>query len=286
MADLLVAGIALGAIYGLAGLSFVMVHNATGVVNFAHGDLVVLGGLLGATVVTAIGLPPLVAVLVVAAVLTPIGMALEVFTFRPLRSKPFGSAFTISIAVSIVLSSAMLIVLGPQPVTLPPIASGALDVGVVTIGWQNVLIVAVTAVLFVLQGWLFQRTRLGFQLRAAAEDPETARLMGVRVNRMTALTFGLAAAYAGVAGVLLAPVVFLSSDTGSTLILKIFVAVVIGGFGSVAGAVLGGVLLGMFEILAAAYISSAYASAIVFALLFAILLVRPQGFLGKVQTRV
>lgn len=286
MVDLVIAGVALGAIYGLAGLSFVMVHNATGVVNFAHGDLVVLGGMLGAGFVAAAGLPPLLAVLAVAAVLVPIGMALEVFTFRPLRSRSFGSAFTISIAVSIILSSAMLILLGPQPVTLPPVASGALDVGWFAVRWQSVLIVVVTMVLVVLQGWLFARTRLGFQLRATAEDPVTARLMGVRVNRMTALTFGLAAAYAGVAGVLLAPVVFLSSDTGSTLILKIFIAVVIGGFGSVAGAVLGGVMLGVFEILAAAYISSAYANAIVFALLFAILLVRPQGFLGKVQTRV
>jgi branched-chain amino acid transport system permease protein len=286
MADLLVAGIALGAVYGLAGLSFVMVHNATGVVNFAHGDLVVLGGMVGAAVVAAAGVPPLVAVVAVAVLLAPIGMALEVFTFRPLRGKPFGSAFTISIAVSIVLSSAMLLVLGPQPVTLPPIAEGALEAGLFRIGWHSLLIVVVTMVLVVLQWWLFQRTQLGFRLRATAEDPTTARLMGVRVNRMTALTFGLAAAYAGVAGVLLAPVVFLSSDTGSTLILKIFVAVVIGGFGSVAGAVLGGVLLGVFETLTTAYISSAYANAIVFALLFAILLVRPQGFLGKVQTRV
>lgn len=286
MADLIVAGIALGAIYGLAGLSFVMVHNATGVVNFAHGDLVVLGGMAGAAVVTAAGAPPLVVVLVVIALLAPIGVALEVFTFRPLRGKPFGSAFTVSIAVSIILAAAMLIVLGPQPRGMAPLVPGRLHAGLFTIGWHNLIIVVVTMVLVVLQWWLFQRTRLGFRLRATAQDPITAQLMGIPVNRMTALTFGLAAAYAGIAGVLLAPVVFLSSDAGSALILKIFVAVVIGGFGSIAGAVLGGVLLGVFEVLAAAYVSSAYADAIVFALLFAILLARPQGLLGRVQARV
>jgi branched-chain amino acid transport system permease protein len=284
--DLLVAGIALGAIYGLAGLSFVMVFNATSVVNFAHGDLIVIGGMVAAYLATSMGLHPLVAIGGVVAVLVPIGVALEVFTFRPLRDKPFASVFTISVAVSIILSSGLLIVLGPQPRTIPPLVAGAIEIGAFTIKWHSLIIVVTTGVLVVAQWWLFQRTRLGFRLRATAEDPTTARLMGISVHRMTATTFGLASAYAGIAGVLLAPVIFLSSTTGSTLILKIFVAVVIGGFGSIAGAVVGGLVLGIFEIMTSAYVSSAYANAIVFALLFAILIVRPRGILGKVQTRV
>lgn len=286
MAELVVAGVALGAIYGLAGLSFVMVHSATGVVNFAHGDLVVVGGMVGAVAVTALGVHPLVAGLLIVLLMVPIGAFLEVAAFRPLRDKPFASAFTISIAVGIILSSGLLIALGPRPRTLPPVAPGRVDVGLFTVGWHSLFIVALTAVLVTLQWWLFQRTRLGFRLRATAEDPMMARLTGIRVGRMTALTFGIATAYAGIAGVLLAPVVILSSDTGSALILKIFVAVVIGGFGSVAGALLGGLFLGVFEVLASAYISSAYADAIVFGLLLVVLLVRPQGFLGAVQSRV
>lgn len=286
MPDLLVAGIALGAIYGLAGLSFVMVFNATGVVNFAHGDLVVIGGMGAAYFAASLGAHPILAVAAVVAVLVPIGVALEVFTFRPLRAEPFASVFTISVAVSIVLSSGLLIVLGPQPRTLPPFVAGRVSLGMVSINWQSLFIIATTLVLVMAQWWLFQRTRLGFRLRATAQDPTTARLMGINVNRMTATTFALASAYAGIAGVLLAPVIFLSSTTGATLILKIFVAVVIGGFGSIAGAVLGGLILGVFEILTTAYVSSAYANAIVFAVLFAILIVRPRGILGKVQSRV
>lgn len=286
MLDLLVAGIALGAIYGLAGLSFVMVFNATGVVNFAHGDLIVIGGMVAAYLAASMGLNPVLAVGGAVAVLVPLGVALEVFTFRPLRNEPFASVFTISVAVSIVLSSGLLILLGPQPRTIPPFIAGRVGLGPVAINWHNLLIVGTTLVLVMLQWWLFQRTRLGFRLRATAQDPVTARLMGINVNRMTATTFGLASAYAGIAGVLLAPVIFLSSTTGATLILKIFIAVVIGGFGSIAGAVLGGLILGVFEVLTSAYVSSAYANAIVFAVLFAILIVRPRGILGKVQSRV
>ena len=286
MADLIIAGVALGAIYGLAGLSFVMIHNATGVVNFAHGDIVVVGGLVAAVAVTTLDIPLALGLVLVVAVAMPLGVLLEVVAFRPLRGKPFASVFTISIAVGIMLSSGLLIAFGPRPRTLPPIAPGRLDLGLFTIGWHGLFILALTGVLVLAQWWLFQRTRLGFRLRATAEDPMMARLLGIRVGRMTATTFGIASAYAAIAGVLLAPVIFLSNDTGSTLILKIFVAVVIGGFGSVAGALLGGVTLGVFEVLTSAYISSAYSDAIVFALLLVILLVRPQGFLGKVQTRV
>jgi len=286
MADLIVAGIALGAIYGLAGLSFVMVHNATSVVNFAHGDLVVVGGIAAAVMVASFGIHPVLTVPVVVLLLTPIGALLEIYAFRPLRGKPFASSFTISIAVGIILSSGLLILFGPQPRSLPPIAVGRLDAGLFSVRWHSLFIVLLTGMLVTVQWWLFQRTHLGYRLRATAADPMMAQLVGIRIGRMTAFTFGIASAYAGIAGVLLAPVIFLSSDTGSTLILKIFVAVVIGGFGTVAGAVLGGVTLGVFEILASAYVSSAYADAIVFGLLLVILLVRPQGFLGKVQARV
>lgn len=286
MADLLVAGIALGSIYCLAGLGFVLVHNATGAVNFAHGDLVVLGGMMAAAAVTATGVAPLIVMLAVPVLMFPLGVFLEVVAFRPLREKNFSAAFTISIAISVIITAVLLITLGAAPRSLVPLKGGILDLGGFSLPWQSFVIILVTTGLVALQWWLFQRTVLGFKLRAAASDPETARLMGIRVNKMTAVTVGLAVTYAGVAGVLLAPVVVLQTDTGAALILKIYVAVVIGGFGSVAGAVIGGLSLGTLEVFTSAYISSAYVNAIIFGLLFLVLLLRPQGVLGKLQVRV
>ena len=286
MVDLLAAGISLGAIYCLAGLGFVLVFNATGAVNFAHGDLVVLGGLIGAATVTSLGIPPLLIIVAIPVAMFPIGLLLEKIAFRPLRKKNFSSAITISIAVSIIISSLLLIILGPQPRTMPALIGGQVSFGGDSLPWQSIVIVLFTLLMCVLQWWLFQKTRLGFMLRASAEDPDTARLMGIRVDRMTGITVGLATTYAGIAGVLLAPIVILSSSSGSSLILKIYVAVVIGGIGSAVGAIVGGLALGLLEVMTAAYVSSSYVDALIFSLLFVVLLIRPQGVFGRVEVRV
>ncbi|MGW4822800.1 branched-chain amino acid ABC transporter permease [Streptomyces sp. NPDC004227] len=286
MVDLLAAGIALGSIYVLAGLGFVLVHNATGAVNFAHGDLVVLGGMTAAALVSTLGVSPILVAVCVPILMFPLGLALETFAFRPLRTKNFSAAFTISIAISVIVSNVLLLTLGPEARTLAPLKEGRLQIGSFGVPWQSVLIVLLTVVMVAFQWWLFQRTVLGFKLRAAAQDPETARLMGIPVNRMTSVTVGVAVTYAGIAGVLLAPVVLLSSGSGSSLILKLYVAVVIGGFGSAIGAVIGGLSLGLLEVFTASYVSSSYVNAIIFALLFAVLLARPQGILGRTEVRV
>jgi Branched-chain amino acid ABC-type transport system, permease components len=286
MVELILAGISLGSIYSLAGLGFVLVFNATRAVNFAHGDLVVLGGMVAAATATVLGVSPWLVLLAVPLVMFPLGVGLEIVAFRRLREKNFSSALTISIAISLILSSGMLIVLGPEPRRLRPLVDGQLQVGSVTMTWQSLIIVCVTAVLVAIQWWLFQHTSLGFKLQAAAQDPETARLMGIPVNRMTWLTVGFAVTYAGVAGVLVSPVVILSSSSGSALILKIYIAVVIGGFGSAMGAVIGGLSLGVLEVMITGYVTSGYVDALIYAALFVVLLVRPQGILGKVQVRV
>lgn len=286
MVDLIVAGVTLGSIYCLAGLGFVLVFNSTGVVNFAHGDLVVLGGMAAAATATALGTPPLLVLAAVPLAMFPLGLALEKAALKPLRRKNFSSAITISIAVSVIVSSLLLIVLGPEPRTLAPLVDGRIDLLGSSVPWQSILVVVATALLCGFQWWLFQRTRLGYQLRASAQDPDTARLMGIKVDRMTALTVGIASSYAGVAGVLLAPIVILASDSGSPLTLKLYVAVVIGGFGSAVGAIVGGLSLGLMEVYITTYVSSSYVDAIIFGLLFAVLLIRPQGILGRVQERV
>jgi branched-chain amino acid transport system permease protein len=286
MGDLLAAGIALGSIYVLAGLGFVLVHNATGAVNFAHGDLVVLGGMTAAAAATGLGVSPLIVAVCIPILMFPLGLGLETFAFRPLRTKNFSAAFTISIAISVIISNVLLITLGPEARTLAPLKAGRLHIGSFGIPWQSVLILLLTIIMVAFQWWLFQKTLLGFKLRASAQDPETARLMGIPVDRMTSVTVALAVTYAGIAGVLLAPVVLLSSGSGSALILKIYVAVVIGGFGSAIGAITGGLALGLLEVFLASYVSSSYVDAIIFALLFAVLFVRPQGILGRTEVRV
>lgn len=288
MASLVLSGLALGAIYCVAALGFVLVHSATGVINFAHGDLVVLAGLGAAAVASASGMPSVAILVVVAVAMVPIGLILDRWVFRPLTKEGFGfsSSFTAGIALSIIIASSLLLILGPAPRRLNPLVTGKLSVFGLTVPTENVVVISVVGLLVLFQWWLFNRTNLGVGLRATAQSKMTAQLMGIRVGWMTALTFGLAAAYAGVGGVLLAPEIFLNQDTGPSLMLKIYIAVVIGGFGSLAGAVVGGLALGVAETLTAAYISSGYANAIVYGLLFVLLLVRPQGIFGKVRVRV
>lgn len=284
--QLLVNAVALGAAYALVALGFVLVINATGAVNFAQGDLVMAGGFASvafASVVPVSGLVLLPAVMLATAVL---GLALSAVAFFPLQSKPPVSVFISTIAVGILLQNTANGLFGAAPRLGPPIAGAEpIEFAGLVLGRQSLAIVLVTATLVLLLHWLFARTQFGRKLRATAQDPEIAAAIGIPVNAMIAATFALSAGLAGAAGLLLANQFFVTPTEGANLILKAYIAVAIGGWGNIAGAVAGALLIAMFETLVAAVVSYPVAEGLLFATLLAILFFRPEGLLGEAIRR-
>jgi len=278
---LFLSGLSSGAVYALAALGFILIFNATGAINFAHGELVMLGGYLGVLATGTLGLPPGLALVIVIAVMMAVGVVFYAVGFQPLRGKPFVAVFISTIAIGIILRQGALLIAGPNPYQAAPLRAGTVHVGPTQVSWQSLLVMGVTLLLVVCQALLLNRTSIGQRLRAAAQDPVASTLLGVNVRRMHLITFALAASLAGAGGVLLGPLLYVSPYIGTSLILYVYVAVVIGGFGSLPGAVVGGLLLGILQQFIAAYLSSSFRDAAIFGLLIALLAVRPQGLFGE-----
>jgi len=289
--QLVINGIALGAAYALVALGFVLVVKATGAVNFAQGDLVMAGGFMAVALsslapLSGLPVPGLVLLPLVLVLMAVFGLVFSLLAYFPLRNRPAVSVFISTIALGIILQNSASGLFGPAPRATPPIVGGeALALGDLVIGRQSLAIIIVAAALIGGLNWLFTRTQLGRQLRATAEDPEMARAIGVRINPMIALTFALSAALAGAAGLLLANQHFVEPTSGFNLMLKAYIAVVIGGWGSIAGAVSGALLIALFEVIVAALISSPVADAGLYAALLLILILRPRGLFSEAAGR-
>lgn len=284
-------GIALGAAYALVALGFVLILNAAGAVNFAQGDLVMAGGFAA---VALAGLIPLDGVAVPGLVLAPLvalagaaaGWLLAHLAYLPLRRQPVTAVFIATIACGLMLQHAANGLFGAAERRTPPLVTGdPLRLGDLALGRQSLAIVAVTAVLIFALHLLLERTQLGRRLRAAAEDPDMARALGIRVAALTALAFAIGAALAAVAGLLLANVYFVTPTAGLNFMLKAYIAVTLGGWGSLRGAVAGALLVAGFEVVAGRLISASIADALLYGLLLGILLLRPQGLFGETAGR-
>ncbi|MBI2372217.1 MAG: branched-chain amino acid ABC transporter permease [Deltaproteobacteria bacterium] len=282
MLQLVVNGLAIGAIYALVSCGFVWVYNAVGAVNFAHGELVMVGAFLGVSGSLALGLPPAAALLLAVLGSAALGWLFQRTAYYPVRTRPAITFIIVSIGMSILLRNSALVLWGPDPLSLPGFMGRTMvRLGASSISANHLLIIGATLATFGLQHLFFARTRLGRQMEATAQDQEAARLMGIQVSRMIALTFVMSAAIAALAGYLVVPVIFVSADMGLFVILKAFIAMVIGGFGSIPGTLVGGIFLGVLEVLTAFYISSHYKDVFAFLLLILILLLRPEGFFGE-----
>jgi branched-chain amino acid transport system permease protein len=285
-AQLTVDGVALGAAYALVALGFVLVLNAVGAVNFAQGDLVMAGGYGAAVLGGYLPLPGIVLLPVVMILMAVLGLAVAALAYFPLMRRPPSAVFISTIAVGLLLQNGALHLFGPELRSAPPVWSGGQFAwGSLTLSYQGLAIIAVAAVLVLAQRLAFRHTRLGRQLRATAWDREMAAAIGIRVNLMIALTFALSAALAGAAGTLLANQFFLTPAEGGSLILKAYIAVVIGGWGSLEGAVMGALLIALFETVVAAALSYTAASLLLYGATLAILFVRPQGLFGEAAGR-
>lgn len=281
MTQILASGLSMGCIYALIGLGFVLIYNATNGLNFAQGELVMLGAFIFYAMLGA-GAPYGAAALLTVLAMGVIGYVFQRLFFYPLRDRNFLAFVIATIGFSIAARNIALIVWGPNPLRVRSFFTmDTVTFGSVSLPPEHLLIIAVTAAVLLLQYGLFFHTDLGRRLRAAAQNGEVAQLMGIRVGRMIAITFVISAMLTGVAGVLLAPIFFIETEMGLNLITKAFIAVIIGGFGSVPGVVVGGLIVGLIEILTAVFISSVYKDAIVFAILIFFLIVFPQGIFGE-----
>jgi branched-chain amino acid transport system permease protein len=294
----LVNGITTGALYSLVALGFSMVYGILKLLNFAHGDLYMVGAYVGFFVIQWFGGPSalsisvpllLLIMFVLAAVLVGgLGVAIERFAYRPLRDAPRIAPLITAIGISFFLENAALLLFGAQfrvynTADFISLSSG-ITIGSVTIDSVQIMVLVLGLLLTVGLRELVNRTRLGKQMRAVAADREAAEMMGVNVNFTISATFFLGSALAGVAGVM-GGLLFnqVTPTIGFIVGLKAFTAAVVGGIGSIPGAMLGGLLIGVAESMITGYVSSTYTNLFVFALLIVVMLVRPSGLLGRAQ---
>lgn len=288
----LINGISLGSVYAIIALGYTMVYGIAKMLNFAHGDVIMVGAYVVLTLMTSAGLNPLLAILIAVIVCTVLGVVIERVAYRPLRNAASPLAVLITaIGVSYLLQNLALLIFGANTksftsvVTVPSLV---LADGQLTISGETIVTILACVVIMVGLTLFINKSKAGQAMLAVSEDRGAAQLMGINVNGTIALTFAIGSALAAIAGVLLCSAYpSLTPYTGSMPGIKAFVAAVFGGIGSIPGALIGGVLLGVIEILGKAYISSQMADAIVFAVLIVVLLVKPTGILGKqIQEKV
>jgi branched-chain amino acid transport system permease protein len=280
--QLFFTGIGIGSIYALVALAFVLLFRATNAVNFAQGEFSMVAAYLMVVFAVDLGWPYWLA-----AVGTLIGMAIlgalfNLGVYFPLRHRSFLPVIISTIGAAIFMQNAVLALYGPQPQVLPGwFDTDGINIGPVFLSTQYLLIVAVTIVLVALQYWIFEFTLIGKKLQATSQDKEIAALVGIPVPTMIMITFIYSAVIGGIAGILVAPVLFVTIPMGSNLALKAFAATIIGGFGDVTGAIVGGLAIGLIETFGAAYISVPYRDGFAFLVLILFLVLRPQGIFGE-----
>lgn len=287
----LVTGISLGSVYAIIALGYTMVYGIAKMLNFAHGDVIMVGSYVVFVAVSNMGVNPYVAILISMAVCTVLGMTIEKVAYKPLRGTSPLAVLITAIGVSYLLQNLALLIFGADTkaftsvVTIPNLV---LFEGQLTISGVTIVTVVACIIIMICLTLFVNKTKPGRAMIAVSEDKGAAQLMGINVNGTIALTFAIGSALAAIAGVLLCSAYpALTPYTGSMPGIKAFVAAVFGGIGSIPGAMIGGIILGVIENLSKAYISSQMADAIVFVVLIIVLLVKPTGILGKnIQEKV
>lgn len=279
----LINGVSLGSIYALIALGYTMIYGIIKLINFAHGDIYMVGAYLGFFAVTVGNLPILPALLISMAVTACLGMLVEKLAYKPLRHAPRISILITAIGVSFFLEYTSMYFVTPTPRTFPNVIENiSFNVAGFIINGQQLLIFSITIILMALLTYIVQKTKLGKAMRAASFDTETAQLMGVDSDKVISMTFCIGSALAAAAGVLVG-VYYNTIDPLMGIMpgLKAFVAAVLGGIGILPGAVVGGIILGVIEALVSGFISSTFRDAAAFAILILVLLIKPSGLFGK-----
>lgn len=286
LAQILLNGLALGAAYALIALGFVIIINAVGAVNFAQGDLVMAGGFVAIALAPMLGDagggPGLLLLPLVMLLMGGFGVGVAHLAYFPLRGRPQVAVFVSTIAIGLILQHLANALFGAAPRAGPPlIGGGGPTIGSLTLSSQQIAVLVSAAALVSATGLLLGHTQLGRRMRAVAQDPEMAAAIGIRPKRMIGISFALAVALAGTAGLLLANQFFVSPSDGGLFMLKAYIAVTIGGWGRLDGAVLGALLIGLFETIVASFTSYLMAEALLYGVLLAMLALRPEGLLPE-----
>lgn len=279
----LINGVSLGSIYALIALGYTMIYGIIKLINFAHGDIYMVGAYIGFFAVTYANFSIFPALLISMAVTACLGMLVEKLAYKPLRHAPRISILITAIGVSFFLEYASMYFVTPTPRTFPNVIENiSFNVADFVINGQQVLIFSITMILMAILTYIVQKTKLGKAMRAASFDTETAQLMGINSDKVISMTFCIGSALAAAAGVLVG-VYYNTIDPLMGIMpgLKAFVAAVLGGIGILPGAVVGGIILGVIEALVAGFLSSTFRDAAAFAILILVLLIKPSGLFGK-----
>ena len=279
----LINGVSLGSIYALIALGYTMIYGIIKLINFAHGDIYMVGAYLGFFAVTQLQLSIFPALLISMAITACLGMIVERLAYKPLRHAPRISILITAIGVSFFLEYTTMYFVTPTPRTFPTVIENvSFNIAGFIINGQQLLILSITMILMAILTYIVQKTKLGKAMRAASFDTETAQLMGIDSDRIISLTFCIGSALAAAAGVLVG-VYYNTIDPLMGIMpgLKAFVAAVLGGIGILPGAVVGGIILGVIEALVSGFLSSTFRDAAAFAILILVLLIKPSGLFGK-----
>jgi branched-chain amino acid transport system permease protein len=278
--QLVFAGLSQGAVYALIAIGFVSIFTVSGVINLAQGEFAALAGLVAISAVGS-GLPLFAAAVLAVITVAIVAVLMERLAIAPVKRMTTLVSLILTLGVSTALKALMLLIYGPNAEGLTPITPGGFNLAGVSIRYQELWILGVAAVVALAVYWFYERTLAGKALRACAEQPVAARLVGISLGRASLTAFFIAGCVGAVAGVLASPIYFTSWESGLTLGLKGFVAATLGGLISVRGAVMGGLLLGVLENLTAGYISTGLRDAVAFLLLIVVLVARPSGVFGR-----
>lgn len=281
----LMNGISLGSLYALIALGYTMVYGIAKMLNFAHGDVIMIGGFSIYITTTTLGLPPVLGVIIAVVVCTALGVTIEKIAYKPLRKASPLAVLITAIGVSYLLQNVALLIFGANTKLFTSVVNTkpiTMNDGQLSISGETVVTIIVAIIIMIVLMLFIKKTKAGQAMLAVSEDKGAAELMGINVNATITLTFAIGSALAAIAGALLCSAYpTLTPYTGAMPGIKAFVAAVFGGIGSIPGAFIGGILLGIIENLSKAYISSQMADAIVFGVLILVLLVKPTGILGK-----
>jgi len=275
-------GVMLGLNYALIALGLSLIFGIMGIVNFAHGEMYMLGGYVSYFLIGRFGFDFFTSIIAAIVIIGLLGMLFEKSIFRPLTTRPREALTSLIAAVGLawVLQMLAVICFGDLDRNVPSTFKGIINMGGVVITKERLVTIIIGIVLVLLLNLFLLRTRMGNAIRAVAQDKEAAALQGVQVSRISALSFGIGCALAGAAGALMAPIFSVSPFLGGEVILKAFLVVILGGMGSIPGAMLGGLVLGFIESFGSLFFAVPTVSAITFVLIIVILIIRPQGLLG------